>query len=961
MGKFSLRSLWTFGAIALKYIISVDALVCDFSWPNGLLRTNSVVTCDMDIGLLGSASVICPGRVNGTEYILHPQPNAYERAHINVYVSENSKLRSAAIRDVIRSESGNELIWIESTLSQNIMQLHIPTHELFAIAERRLIFICGPRDLVLNDTLQSHLDSLSGFGQMQALPWTSNTPLAHEMSKIGHGIGIFFLYSGSTHLPLQGCGSRPSTLFAPDNVVTVHPVTGVRSCVADPMSKSRIGFLCEGRLEPEDCMKSLLEKDGDVITAPRPYSYLNFSSHRPWVVARYFNDLALPPINGECRCIDPETGHLRARIEIRSKDEYVCDIASIIRRNRLRNIRYPRCSVVLYPGSTLTIRFPIKAVDSASTDDRSNHGLFSQRVPNHTFEAELLPKDLITLRQLSTPYDNDAYDEVLYHRALVGDALELDVSQMARGEVKLKYHVDKPLALRDGLNSFFFHWELSSKNKYVPSRARATVNVSFAFTHHYNIIGCNLETPSVFDPHMSKNCSTKIMGNNIWNTYECRYDMMRDVREVGIYCRPGEELLPNNCESTGYDLDSNIIIPMPVSARNATPYPISGFRVFDMGFHNSHLCFACICVDQSGYERSKLILEYNHHETYRYALRREESSHKSLPYRLLRWKEVAQPIEGFTSPKSLMLYNVTSHSIELHIGTTLFMYCEIETEGTTFDQMENAAENKYIAGTWLPKQPNISHYYLHLTPDGPELIRRSHKDNIIGTPGGFQVVYDNSYTAGYHRLMIVSRRGAILISKDTDNTEYVPVIFVCGKAPKPSDLFIVAGNASTLNLSSQPTPHIVGSSERYNWHVVELAVHTTDPYMQGCGVTYASDELFKPETPPLYDGDGKSQFGCKIDLQAAKEAAFYCPAPYVLDPPNCFSQVSVDGEVRNLSDLSKPLVASRSNHFVILSFDSSLVGPGETLHQTPPLECRCLTIKGVVLSTIQIENYYAKE
>ncbi|CDR71491.1 hypothetical protein, conserved [Babesia bigemina] len=133
----------------------------------------------------------------------------------------------------------------------------------------------------------------------------------------------------------------------------------------------------------------------------------------------------------------------------------------------------------------------------------------------------------------------------------------------------------------------------------------------------------------------------------------------------------------------------------------------------------------------------------------------------------------------------------------------------------------------------------------------------------------------------------------------------------------------------------------------------------TDPYMQGCGVTYESDKLFKPETPKLYDSIGQD-VGCRIDLQAAKEAAFYCPAPYVLDPPDCFNQVLVKGETKNVTDVSKSLGASHTNHFVTLKFNSELVGPRETLRQTTPLECRCVTVKGIVLSTIQIENYYSK-
>ncbi|GBE61355.1 hypothetical protein, conserved [Babesia ovata] len=232
---------------------------------------------------------------------------------------------------------------------------------------------------------------------------------------------------------------------------------------------------------------------------------------------------------------------------------------------------------------------------------------------------------------------------------------------------------------------------------------------------------------------------------------------------------------------------------------------------------------------------------------------------------------------------------------------------------------------------------------------------------MSSTKGGLEVVFhEDLIRSGYQTLKINSHKGAVLISKDPFYNRHVPMRFVCGKAPHLSILSIVNGNRPASDTSEHHIPQITESSEQYNWHVVEVAVETTDPYMQGCGVTYASDELFKPETPQLYDGDGQPQFGCKIDLQAAKEAAFYCPAPYVLDPPKCFRQVSVDGITKKITAVSKSLVTSESNHFAILRFERWRVGSGETLRHTPPLQCRCVTTKGIVLSTIQIENYYAK-
>ncbi|GBE60962.1 hypothetical protein, conserved [Babesia ovata] len=908
----------------------------------------------MDTAISSSAAVRCPRQVKDTEYVWHPQPNAYERAHINVYVSENGKLRSAAIRDVIRSESGNELIWIESTLSQNIMQLHIPTHELFAMTERRLIFICGPRDLVLSDTLQRHLDSLNGFGQMQALPWTSNIPLAHEMSKIGHGIGIFFLYSGSTHLPLQGCGSRPSPLFAVDNEVTVDPVTGTRSCVADPMSKSRIGFVCEGRLEPDDCMKSLIDKNGVVVSAPPPDDYWRFKHRRPWVIAKYFERFALPPFSGECRYIDPQTGAVKAKIEIRSKTDYVCDIASMIERNRSHPIRGPWCSVVLHPGSTLAIRFPVEGVVTEPFDKDSPFVLPSQRPPRYLLEPTFRGKNVTALRQL-TRYDN-IYGEVMYHKAIAGDALEWDISQMSVGEVKLKYHADKPLALIEGLGSFVYHWTMTSTNGGLPEEIRAIVNVTFAFTHRYRAPGCDRESETVFDSNISKwYCSTKRMGNGIGDVYECPLLITGWESHASIYCRPDEELFPANCESTGYDLYNNSIVPSPKSVRTRTPRAIPGFQALDIVLgRDEPLSFACICVDRLGYETSKLVIENNQHQGHNFLVRRKEGSQSLFAYRLLPWSEFNLSGKWTKSPISIVLNNTYKKSIELDVGTTLSLRCGFDPE---LLKLTSDLDRKHLI--WLPERPEGFYYTVNYTPNGPEFIRNRYEDSMAATQGGLDVVYQaESRNCRYSELTIKTRRSAILISKDPRHTYYIPMTFICGKTPEPSDL-LVSVNAATSNANAIFNLKTIGYSTRYTWDVVEVNVETTDPYMQGCGVTYASDELFKPETPRLYDDNGDSQFGCKIDLHAAREAAFYCPAPYLLDPPNCFKQVLVNGLVKNIRELSQSLVASRSNHFVILSFERWRVGSGEKLRHTPPLECRCVTIKGAILSTIQIENYYS--
>ncbi|GBE58790.1 hypothetical protein, conserved [Babesia ovata] len=960
MAKFSSSAALAFCAVALCSIVHLVAASCHFDYPRDLLSRNAFVACHEDVEVSYNATAMCPHRVNGTEYVWHPRSIKNGDDQINTYVGENEKLRSIPLSDVIRTEDRNPFIWLESGVSRTDIKFEKPSNRLVAITERRLIFICGPRSLVLNDALQRHIYHFS-VTQPHKLPWAPSTPLTQEIANIGSGLGVYFLNRGRLHMPLQGCGSRPSPLFSLENEVAVDPVTGIRSCVADPMSESPIGFLCEGKVEPKECMKFLLDENGDVVSAPTPSYDRTSSFHRPWSVAKYFNDLEVRPFNGECRCISSETGHVKAKIEIRSKTDYVCDISSMIVRNRSQPIRGPWCSVVLHPGSTLTIRFPSEAVVSSS-DNYS-----TQVLPIGEFETGFMPNDLSTLRQLASVHDFDIYEEILYHEAIAGDALELDVSQMSRGEVKLRYHLDKPLVLRHGTNSFNYHWTLKSRNKYVAKKIRATVNVAFAFTHHYGVIGCDRGTPSVFDPDISqKHCSAKSMGNGIGDVYECKAHIKEGFRQAGIYCRPNEELLPHNCESMGYDLYKNRMISIPVSVQIATPYPIQGLQLFSYYYDDdSPLSYACFCVDKLGYAKSRLAVESHHHDELRYLVRRGRVSHTLIPYILLPWREVGLSGEGLVPPASLMLNNIYRKSVTLQAGKTLSMTCAIIAVRSCDEELEcdclHPRIDENLPATWLPTQPEEFYYSMNETPDAIELIKVTYNDSLATTPGGFKVGYPSDKNGTKkNKLVMQTTLDAILISKDPLHMQNVPITFVCGKAPETSDLSVITGNRSTSKASAQPSSHVMGLSIGHTWNVVVVNVETTDPYMQGCGVTYESTDLFKPETPQLYDANGQPQFGCKIDLQAAKEAAFYCPAPYLLDPPNCFSQASVDGEVTNLGGLSSSLVASRSNHFVILRFDRFRVRPGETLRQTPPLECRCVTIKGVILSTIQIENYYSK-
>ncbi|CDR96270.1 hypothetical protein BBBOND_0301740 [Babesia bigemina] len=61
---------------------------------------------------------------------------------------------------------------MEPDVSDTVLHFDFENDDVCAITGHHLIFICGPRDLVLRDALQRHLNSLDGTIQAQGFPWT---------------------------------------------------------------------------------------------------------------------------------------------------------------------------------------------------------------------------------------------------------------------------------------------------------------------------------------------------------------------------------------------------------------------------------------------------------------------------------------------------------------------------------------------------------------------------------------------------------------------------------------------------------------------------------------------------------------------------------------------------------------------------------------------------------------------
>ncbi|CDR97347.1 hypothetical protein BBBOND_0312500 [Babesia bigemina] len=943
MAKLGVTVLSAFCAITLHSIIRIEANVCDFSNPDAF-ADGFFVQCSVDTSVYPDSTAICPRQYKGIEYTWHPRPREMPSDKIYGYVKQSGKLASRKIRNMVRSEFKYFAGRYEATPSGIAMKFKYPEVPILAMTESRFIFICGPKTLVVSDDIEREIYHLSDITD-DTHP-NSSRPLHRRVGRNLKDIGVLFLNRGRTSGWFYGCGMLDSPLFPRDNNVSLDLRTDVMSCVVDPMTTRTIGFTCDGIVEPPGC-------NGLLSWYTEPAIPRISTDVRVWMTGRIFNDLALPEYDEMCICKHSDTYEVKSIIHFRSQNVYTCDIAGLLDRHRRRPISGPWCSVVLHPGSTLTIKFPTFIIDKDSeTSDLIMMGINSN-------DLGFGPRDLEILRQLKSIDDFNSYEEVPYNQALAGNALELDVSEVEGGEVKLKYRKGRPLALRNGANRFEFHWTMVNAKHGRIHRTVATVSLALAFTHRYDDLGFDVvkqkdvDLYSVFNPEKKKKyTSVRRKGNGIGDVYEYRVPIDVASEPAVIYCK-SDRMLPKNCGYESYDLLNNRVVGMGMGSTRVRESHLPGFRKlhFD-SVHQIRVSKACYCVDQRGYEKYRIAFESHYPRDFVFEIFSQGVPKSRIPYVLLPWKDAEASSDGVTLSEWLRVNDVVEASVTMQVGDTVSLDCRKRQSSPLQCSPPPSEAHSDSTATWMPRQPEQFHYLVSQTGRAFDVLKRKREDSLVITPGGLKIGLEHDPTISpCRKLILQADASAIVISKDPLNYETYPMAFFCGIAPEGSELSV---NSDTPSL---PNMKVVGPANLEMWHMVRVNFETTDPYMQGCGVTYESTELFKPETPTLYDDNGQ-EIGCRIDINAAEEAAFYCPPPYSLYPPGCFFEVDMDGEVEEVDSISDYFTATTSNHFVILKFRSGFVRPGETMLQTPPLECRCITNKGVILSTIQIVNYH---
>ncbi|KAK1444176.1 hypothetical protein BgAZ_100820 [Babesia gibsoni] len=130
--------------------------------------------------------------------------------------------------------------------------------------------------------------------------------------------------------------------------------------------------------------------------------------------------------------------------------------------------------------------------------------------------------------------------------------------------------------------------------------------------------------------------------------------------------------------------------------------------------------------------------------------------------------------------------------------------------------------------------------------------------------------------------------------------------------------------------------------------LVDVAIHPTDPYLHGCGMTDPSEELFRDNTAPLLNDAGE-RIGCEVDL-ALGDASFYCPLPYHTEPPNCMPRAPTWS-----FRVIKPGGAGNKHMFVFTkgALRRWFNRCWKQMKQET-FECHCTTYKGIRMATIRV-------
>ncbi|GFE54448.1 hypothetical protein BaOVIS_018520 [Babesia ovis] len=933
-----------------------DDIICNFGG-RASIADFALKTCVVELRENRTVTARCPKKIGDIDYTWHPIPKAGESSEIEVYVKRRKGLNRLALSKLFITDKDETLWRIHQTWDETVISLDLARDQYFVVTEDRFLFICAPTNFHLSHRMVSHLTKNIEVADFTVVTWEKDPALTKELAKYGRGLGLLFFNRRPLNKPLHGCGSRPSPLFALPQNVEVDPDTGVRSCVVDPNLPVPIGFLCDGYFKLSVDTVQVVVDHGvqlyNILVAFKFYEALSLMVKAPAV--NWLN----PELGGFWLCLDSRTHNVLATIEFKPQHDYVCDISNLVMRDRAVGKPGPWCNVALIPGGSLTIKFPPDpniALDNEQEKEVTKRLLNSESVPMYPFTTKFLPSNLSKLHIRVNNKWKDNINTVNYDDKFLGDALELDVSQAARGEVKLVYKANKPLALVNN-NAISFHWHLTPLHKYTFDKIFALIQVSFVPTHPYETIGCDASDHSIFHPSsLYQECKWKEYEHIPGALHDCIISNIRSGSVLGVYCQPGETLLPDYSGHRSFDLTTGKISSWRTSVAPIPFTSVEGMRLFR--FYNRpgiSLANSCICVNEQGYATSQMVVVSDIEE--RNVLKIYPVANTEEAKQLTRYIDAVQiwSYKVFFEGKTTS-FIARHEKFKIEPGKKMFFRCEycimnVNNDGHIVEQNRLLRE---LRVQWRPYDFEFRCLIKELYGGNVRLTDVRWDDILLTDPETFGVTLSIDETSNMG-IEITYSKGGFLIFKNTDiNGKPPPLYYICGTFPNAMTMTFV-------DLESVDVENNVLDEESYprdTYKLLEMEIVPTDPYVHGCGVTFKDEPIFREDTTPWID-PVENTAGCVVDLKVNKEAGFYCPPPYVMDPPKCFQEILVDSVPTPIEEISQSLEHSHSTHFALLRTNTALVNPNESLRSDPPLQCKCLTSTGKVLSTINIVNYYA--
>ncbi|UKJ89008.2 hypothetical protein MACJ_002254 [Theileria orientalis] len=391
-----------------------EELECDFSSLSGNFENSHISFCVRTLRNNASVKITCPNYVEGdidrgladNDFSkLRNEPLSYEyqslinnlfRKGINYNVErrrerekiEDKKYRiypenateelTVLIEDdlVVRTDMKKVSVWdVFGTRGENIMSkvnqrnkevVRIKTQESAMVTVKEtnpILFLCirkkylkkvdsNFRELIM---LYRHKNSGDEYEKIYL-------PLL-DKGNVDIRVGVALIMLDEMQKVEYGCGNVETKFFK--NSQNHELNSGLKYCKMDVMEKPNLGFYCEGRMVPYDCMASLNSMGTFGTHLMEHYTFPVFNQ-RAYIVQiqrkmfsyiRYDRSLMESEFQGYCGCVD-ESNRLKAVMMLERKKDHVCDIVSMLMKNKIQPIKGDWCNVTLHPGDTLKIIIP---------------------------------------------------------------------------------------------------------------------------------------------------------------------------------------------------------------------------------------------------------------------------------------------------------------------------------------------------------------------------------------------------------------------------------------------------------------------------------------------------------------------------------------------------------------------------------------------------------------------------